>query len=415
MEASIVNLRYNMFALKTKYSVLTASLFFSLCAALHTSTSIASEVVPGDSSPSAPTWQDRYNHARKQMLQGDFAEAAAEFSILAKETTSLVEVALAREQHSICYELMQRGLTFVKKADIGESSLTAKALNRRTSDELATLYTVSVLYGLGTGGWLASHTKPESAAGAILPALGFAGASAGAIALLDNTGEPLRYGVAQSITSGLNIGLQEGLALLLWHQASSSRKDEWDDSTGSDVVWGFTTAGAVAGGVFGSYYGTTPGRASFMGSAALWTGTVTGLTTAAIAGIGPKQDDAGMLAAAIALNVGAIGGALTAGKIAPTIAKVRYLDLGGLAGAILAGGIYTAAVDKGGDSRVACGTVALGTTLGLGIAFFATAGMPSDRLQNESQAHSGDILGNTHLVLSPTVGGVSLGLAGTLF
>jgi hypothetical protein len=313
------------------------------------------------------------------MLAGRFADAAAHFAALAADAPGPGRQALAREQHDICDRWARGGLVLMRAADLAAARESSRPvlLDRRSADEIGILYTDAVLYGLGTGIALDTWTKPSSAAGGILPALALGGAAAGVVYLLDHS-EPLRYGVAQSITSGMWVGFEEGLAWTLWNQARSSRSEEWSASTVATALWGTATAGAALGGVLGNAYGTTPGRASFMGSAALWTGLVSGLIGATALEKSSTADEGFMLASAIGLNAGVVAGVLIGKDVSPSIARVRFLDLGGLAGGILAGGLYFAFADQHADQRTATGVLAAGITGGLLLAWHLTSGMEPD-------------------------------------
>src|SRR4051812_22479442 len=114
--------------------------------------------------PTPPEWRMKYDDARSKLLTGEFADAAAKFDELEKTAVNRVDRAIAREQKTLASDWASRGLAFVSQKDLGESSATAKALDKRTTDELVSLYTNSVFYGLGSGIWLARLTKPTSAA-----------------------------------------------------------------------------------------------------------------------------------------------------------------------------------------------------------------------------------------------------------
>src|SRR5512141_143570 len=111
-------------------------------------------------------------------------------------------------------------------------------------------------------------------------------------------------------------------------------------------MWSGAAAGALAGGIIGNAYGTTPGRASFIHSAGLWSAAIAGTMAAAINGDDHKADDYGLLSAAIALNAGVVAGGLWASSANPSIARVRFIDLGGFSGALLFGGLYFSMRDR---------------------------------------------------------------------
>jgi len=344
------------------------------------SSSSSSSPSPSVSDPNAAAaWSARYEQARAEMLAGHFAVAAAAFAALTADAPGPARQALAREQYDICDRWARGGFVLVHSADLAAARDNPQPalLDRRSADELGILYTGAVLYGLGTGVAIDVWTEPSSAGGAILPALALGGAAAGLVYFLDQP-QPLRYGVPQSITSGMWVGLEEGLAWTLWNQARASRADEWSGRTVATALWGTATAGAAVGGALGTVYGTTPGRASFMGSAALWAGLVSGLIGATAVERSDTADDDFMLASAIGLNAGAVAGVLIGKDVSPSIARVRFLDLGGLAGGILAGGLYFAVADKNPDQRAATGVLAAGITGGLLLAWHLTAGMEPD-------------------------------------
>jgi hypothetical protein len=353
-------------------------------------------------------WFDRYTAARERLIAGDFVRARELFAELVRTATSPADQALASEFEALAANWALRDLAFVRRSDLGESQLSAKAAGERTTDEIAVLYTNAVFYGLGTGAWIDVHTEPNTSAGVILPALGFAGAAMGAVALVD-VNRPLHYGVPQSIVSGMYIGLEEGLVWTLWNQARTYRRDEWEGKTIANVIWLFSTAGAVGGGLVGTLRGTTPGRASFVGSSALWAGLVAGLFAGAVSSEDDRQDDHALLASAIGLNVGAVAGAFAAGPVSPSIARVRFLDLGGIGGGLLFGGLYLAAADRKLEGQALLGATALGSALGLGVAWYATSGMPADRIERSDRVSRPAMAS-----IAPTRGGAMLAFGGEL-
>lgn len=324
--------------------------------------------------------------ARDRLAGGEFAVAASLLDELARRAPNPAYQLLAVEQSRLAREWATRDVTLVRRADLGESAIGAKAADRATSDELAVLYTDSVLFGLGTGGWISVLTEAESAAGVILPALVLGAGSAGVVAAIDRT-KPFRYGVPQSIVTGMLLGFEEGMLWTYWNQARVRWDEEWEPKTMTSVIWGFTAAGALTGGIVGTAGGTTPGRASFVGSTSLWSAAVTGLLTTAATDLDDDSaDDTILLASIVGLNAGAVGGMLGAGPVSPTIARVRYLDLGGLSGGILFGGLYVAAQGDSTDGRSAVAITATGMAAGLGTAWLLTSGMPKDRREEKTTA-----------------------------
>jgi len=245
-------------------------------------------------------WFAQYSEARAAMVAGDFGAAAAGFAALVYSAPDSPSRFLAAEMESACRTWAKGGFRLTQP---GMPRLAAGALleDRRTTDEISILYTNAVLYGLYAGIVVDTWTKANSAGSAILPPLVLAGVSAGAVALLDRNLH-LGYGVAQSIVSGLYVGVEEGVAWSLWHEAHARYSSEWGGKAVTTFIWATGTLGAVAGGVVGTLHGTTPGRASLMGSAAMWAALVGGTLMGGLTG----NDDTALLSAAIMLNAGAV-------------------------------------------------------------------------------------------------------------
>jgi hypothetical protein len=175
------------------------------------------------------------------------------------------------------------------------------------------------------------------------------------------------------------------------------------------LILGLGTVGAVAGGVVGSAYGTTPGRASLMGSAAMWSGLVAGTFAGAIT----KRSDTALLSSAIALNAGAVLGALAGAEVSPSIARVRFIDLGGLGGGLLLGGLYWAVQDRNASGQGLLTATSLGMTAGLAAGWLLTRDMETDLPRKHREPSLAERLVPT-LVPTSTGTGLVLGVASTI-
>jgi hypothetical protein len=366
---------------------------------------------PVSRSADASPWRLRYDVARTLLLEGDFVGAAASLDALARDAQDPMDRALAEGMRDLAQAWARRGLTLAPPGVKSEAPTTAPAGNERTIDELAQLYASSILYGVGTGIWVDVHTQPQTAGGAVLPMVLASGAAAGTVALLD-VGHPLHYGVPQAIVSGMYMGFEQGVALTLWNTSLSDYSSQWSGPTQADLIWALSTVGAVGGGVLGASLGTTPGRASFVGSASLWTGVVTGFLVGTATGGQAHAASGSLLAAEVGLNAGMIAGLLAAGPVSPSIARVRFLDVGAIGGGLLAEGLYLAAAGRNPDVQPASFFAGLGVMTGLGIAWAATSRMPRDRpgaFHDETRPPAA--LAPT---LAPIAGGATLGVAGTM-
>ncbi len=363
-------------------------------------------------------WQSEFAKTRLLMESGRFLEAANRFDALSRRAPTAEQGWLARELGVLCATWAERGLALRPPAAeeaLGGAATEAHpagraAGDRRSTGEIALLYTNSVLYGIGTGVWLGILTEPDTAAGAILPTLAVSGLSAGVVAFVDR-GEGLRAGVPQSITTGMWLGLSQGVLWAGYQSAASKYYEEWEARSVATLIWGATTAGAIAGGVIGQESGTTEGRSAWVGSTGLWGGTLGGLVVGALASDDYEADEKALLGAAVGLTGGAVVGLVTAGEVSPTIGRVRFLDLGGLAGGLVVGGLYVAGADDNVDGQGLLGSTALGVAAGLGTAWLLTEGMPKDYGFDEAPEQPTG-LDSARVVMAPTEGGGLLSVGG---
>jgi hypothetical protein len=354
---------------------------------------------PGPAAPQDLTasWQADFDAANGLLLRSEFAAAASAFSNLAKLARSPIEAALAREMSALAQRWQRDGV----------NATTGLVSDRRSSGEMASLYTSSVFYGVGSGIALVVYTEPDSAAGVILPSLVLGGLTAAGMYALDKK-HTMRAGVPQSIIAGMTIGLTEGIAWTYWNQASVDEADEWESTTIVTVIWGSATVGAITGGLIGQRLGTSPGRASMLGSASLWSGTVAGMLTAGVLGDDDETDDYAMLAAALGLTGGAVGGYFLGEAQNPSVARVRYIDLGGIAGGLVAGGLYISAANEDTDGTAALLTTGTGIAAGLGVAYYLTRNM------KQGESLSGAPQASWMPTILPVEGGALAGLQGPL-
>jgi hypothetical protein len=349
-------------------------------------------------------WAERYAHARRALLQEEWSEAERELDALAASAPSA-------EQRLLAVEL----------ASIARAKLDAAALPRaslRTSDELTTLYTTAIFFGIGTSAWLALQSEPDNVAGALLPFAALAPLAAGVVALADNY-RPLRRGIPHAIAAGMYLGFGEGLWLTSVQRAYASTHadiDHWGAQRISTAVWLSATAGALGGAIIGAINRPTPGRVSFTASTAIWTGALAAFAAHAFEPDDKQRAQSTYLVGALAYNVGLLAGIVFGPVVAPSVKRVRYTDLGGLAGALLVGGGYALLVDAA-DSRVGLGLAAVGGAAGLGIATWATRDMAPDRSHDSLQpilGRRGAQSAAPRPTLIPLRGGFMAGLSGEL-
>jgi len=142
----------------------------------------------------ADPWRAQYDAATRDLLYtGQFAAARLEFDRLAGLAPTPDDAAAARTLSRLAADLLARDLVWVKRAELGESEVSARLEDRRTSTEMAQLYVAATAYGIGTGLWLAVQIEPESVAAVTLPTLALGVVGPVGVYLLDDR-SPLRYG-----------------------------------------------------------------------------------------------------------------------------------------------------------------------------------------------------------------------------
>lgn len=377
-------------------------------------TSASEPAVPTVDSPTTRAWTAAYEDARAKLLAGEFSEAAAMFAELERNATNRSDRTLAHEQWVLSDEWSRRRLALVRKSDVPEIKSGGVATDHRSTDEIVSLYASSVVYGLGTGTMLDIDLKANSATAVTLPLLLGTGASVGTVVGLD-WGRGFRYGVPQSIVSGMYLGLEDGIFWALL--ATTAPNTSWDAVGAGTFIWATTTAGAVAGGVIGQSWGTSPGRAAFVGSSGLWVGMVGTFGSLAFlssddARLGTGVGGAGVLG-------GAILGGVFASSVSPSVWRMRLVDIGGVVGGLLGAGTYAiVAPSGGGDGRLAAGLITLGMASGVGTSFWLTSGMehdyPAERTSEDTKRSAWLSTVTPVITPSPRGSGATLGLAGTL-
>lgn len=312
-------------------------------------------------------YRERFELARAALIDNRDQEALTAFEQLALDAPNAEDRRVAEEFASLARERVS-----ARQRDLPPPHL-------RTTDELSVLYTTAFTYGFGTSAWLALQVKPSNFAAAVLPFVAITGAAVGGVALIDNY-SPFRLGVPHSISAGTLLGALEGVWLTGYQNAVASRRDEesWRSPTVATVLWAGATLGGVAGGLLGSVREPTPGQVSYTTSAALWGGAAGALLAGATESRTSYRAERAYAVGALGYNVALLAALATSPQHAPSVARIRLVDLGGLAGGLLGAGAYLLVADEDSSSRAAMGASAAGALVGLGLSWWATAGMPDE-------------------------------------
>ncbi len=345
----------------------------------------------GAEEPSAPTapstapestqsWDERYEIAQATLAAGKLREAAALFHALARTARTESERVLAHELGRLASERAESALPLESPAPLSQPHKRPI----RGTDELTLLYSSAFLYGAGSGVWFLLATQPDSAITATLPFAALTAAPVIALATVDGI-KPLRRGMPHSISAGLYLGLGESVFVLGMHQARAERLRNQDPTSDARfrpeavaaVLWSGATLGATLGGALGAGLETTPGRVSFTASMTLWSGVLTGLTAGALLPDDERRRERAFTIGAAGYNAGLAGGLLFAGRVSPSVARVRLADLLAMAGGLVTTGAYLS-IAKDIDVRVAEGIAAGGLGAGLAAGWLVTSGAASD-------------------------------------
>lgn len=366
-------------------------------------------------------WRARYADASARLASGDYQAAITAFTALVAAAPTDADKNLALAQVKVATDL-SKGVapeTVAPPPTPQEVPAAPRTRTRaRSLDELLELYGSTLSFGFVTGLLVdasvqeASHNR-DSHQPVLIATLTTSALTSVALTIIDGH-TTIRYGVPQSISSGLHLGIEQGIFWSLW-DASRTYVTTPSYLHTAGTLWGFSVAGAVAGGVVGGTLKVTPGQASWVGTISLWPALVLGSISLAATGADATN-------ASIVLgerNFGMVGGitslagigvgALTAHFVQPSIARARFIDLAAGAGAVL-GGASCLPTRHCREPGVFAG-IAAGSGLGFIVALIATqfTGDLVDRVDEHFPA-----LKNVTPTITPTSGGATIGASGLL-
>ncbi len=345
--------------------------------------------------PAAAATSAAYERGVQAFARGDFLGARAAFDEVLAGSASDIDRARAQALRDLAERCVTTGARIVFPSGNVDAQKNPLALpDERTDDEIVSYYLTSVPYGIALGAYVSLVADANSPAGFVFPILGAVGLASGAMAYADHK-HTRPYGQPQAIVSGMLIGLQMAIPMNALADTSSGK-----ESLG--ILLGGATVGGVAGYLVNDRLATTPGEMSFVGSSALWS-NVLGLLGGVVAGASGK--DFAPISIAM-VGAGTVVGGLYAREVAPSIARVRYLDFGAIVGGITLGGTYAALAASAGNEETAAALASLGIVGGAGLAAYLTRDMHGDAPRR------GPVVSWIPTV-APTDGGATLGVAGT--
>ncbi len=282
---------------------------------------------------------------------------------------------------------------------------------RRDAGELVLLYVVSIQWGGTLSLFVDAMAQSGNAYASVTPVGGFLTLLTGALgaglpALVDVAFEK-RNGVAQTVTTGMLIGLGEGLA---WNEYFANRATTSFHTYTKDMAWifGGETVGLASGLVTAALVPTTPGRAAWVET----TGLFGGLFAASVTGAAYRAStynqwdregnrDVGLAGAIVGL-AGTATGIATSNLLSPSVLRVHLIDLGWIGGAI----IPAIACNRCNPSD-SFAAIAVGSGIGFATTFLATAWLPKDLGRGAKPPPA------MPYALPTATGGVEVGFGGT--
>jgi hypothetical protein len=354
------------------------------------------------------SWEDRWEEAEALFTAGRYREASSAFHALARSAASEADRVRAHEMGRLASESADR-------IEQGPPPPPPSTRAVRSSDELALLYASGFLYGAGSGVWFLLSTEPDSALTATLPFVAITAAPIVAIATIDGV-RPFPRGLPHAISAGLYLGLGQGVFVIGLQQARAVRlrsEDPASDArfrpeTVAGLLWGGATLGATLGGALGAGLQTTPGRVSFTASTTIWSGVITGLAAGAILPTGPWRSERAFEIGLAGYDLGLAGGLLLAGKVSPSVARVRIADLAAIGGGVVAAGAYLS-IARDPDRRAAEGIAAAGLAAGLATGWLLTSGMGRELPNADPSART---TSSVEPRVVPVPAGAALGVGG---
>jgi hypothetical protein len=246
----------------------------------------------------------------------------------------------------------------------------------RSFGEMAYLYGVSTMYGVGIGIWVDSLAKISDPGIAFIPPVLF-GAAVPIGAFIWDNNSTLDRGVPSSIGTGLLLGGIEGIAIsgLQWQFTGNGGPRTWQFSTDTTMTFLTATAGGVGGFFFGEWFQPDPRSLALIASGAAW-GTLAGVMFGS--GVVTADNDwtDGMAVWGFAgYNLGMVGAGAIATFYTPSWQSLKYMWAGDILGTLATTPVYLFYIGSSAPPRHGLIANSLGGLAGLSIAAALSANL----------------------------------------
>jgi hypothetical protein len=244
----------------------------------------------------------------------------------------------------------------------------------RSPGEMAYLYGVSFMYGVGTGVWIDALAKESDPGIAFIAPLVFGAAMPIGAYAWDSYSEFDR-GVPSSIATGMLLGGIEGMAIsgLQWQVTGNGGPDSWTFKAWTTITFATTTVGGVGGYLFGEWLRPDPRSLGFIASGAGW-GATAGILFGSGVVNGDWKDGAAVWGF-LGYNAGIAATGIASAFYVPSWTSIRYMWLGDLVGTLATTPVYLFYIGSSADPRHGLIANAVGGLAGLGLAAALTGNM----------------------------------------
>jgi hypothetical protein len=244
----------------------------------------------------------------------------------------------------------------------------------RSPNEMAYLFGVGVVYGIGAGVWIDSVGRITDPGIAFIPPLAIGAAVPIGLYLWDQNAEFDRT-VPSSIGTGVILGGLEGIAIsgLQWQLTGNGGPSSWSLPTWTTLTFLTATGGGLGGYAFGEWFEPDPRSLALIASGAGW-GALSGFLFGSGVVEGDWKDGAAVWGF-VGYNAGILATGAVSTFYVPSWQSIKYMWLGDVLGTLATTPVYLFYIGSNAEPRHGLIANAVGGLAGLGIAAALTANM----------------------------------------
>ncbi|HZU81792.1 MAG TPA: hypothetical protein VE987_02695, partial [Polyangiaceae bacterium] len=247
----------------------------------------------------------------------------------------------------------------------------------RSPGEMAYLFGIGIVYGVGSGVWIDSIGRINDPGIALIPPLALGAAVPIGLYVWDQNDE-FERGVASSIGTGMLLGGLEGIAIsgLQWQLTGNGGPNSWDFPVWTTLTFLTATGGGIGGYAFGEWFQPDPRTLGFIASGAGW-GALNGFLFGSGVATGDWKDGAAVWGFA-GYNAGILVTGVLSTAYVPSWQTIKYMWVGDVLGTLATTPVYLFYIGSSAEPRHGLIANAVGGLAGLGLAAALTANMTDD-------------------------------------